>query len=939
MSDKKGNFHMKKMPAAGVAAFLLTVAVAVLALSIQRHNVQRHNQPAEAAATAKPGTVATLAQASGTADAALQQQARTAMANAPMNFEVNRGQTDKRVKFLSRGAGYTLFLTADSAVMAFPHTSAATAKPQIPPAPYALPRVTPPAPSAAATPQRAESVLSMRVVGGNPAARITGLDKQEAESNYFIGNDPKQWHTRLTNYGKVQYAGVYPGVDLVYYGNQKQLEYDFVVRPGADPKPIELTLGSGPDGQATIPLRIDQQGNLVATLDGDDVQFHKPVIYQPATAASSKAVVDGQFVLKGNRRVGFEVSAYDRSRELVIDPALTFSTYLGGSNEDIAYGVTYGVRFGQPIVVGSTRSADFPQVKALYPFHPGTCGAQTCRDLFVSKWNPNLNSLIFSTYVGGSNDEVPFQVTQDVFGDIFLTGYTLSTDFPIRGPVVQKTFGGGTVTGDAFLVQVESAGFYLEWSTYIGGSGDDVGYSIQVDTPGNSYVAGTTTSTDFPTTPGTYQTSCGLTQAGTCSTAFLSVVNAKGTGYVYSTYLGGSGGLGEAAYGVALDSSANAYVTGITGTPNFPTTAGAYKTTCGTDTLCNGSYDGFVTKVNTTGKALVYSTFLGGSGYDYLSGIAVDSSGNAYVAGGTTSSDFPVSATAAQKTYGGASAGCIPSSTTICGDVTVSKLNAAGSALTYSTYLGGSNDESPGFSMALDTQGDAFVTGFTDSTNFPQVNPMQSYGGGAGDAFLTKINPTGTAFIYSTYLGGNGWDFGYHTATDPSGNVYVAGGTTSTNFQVTAHATQKECGTDGTCNGGLADAFFVKVVLSADMSITNKAPTSVTSGGTISYSIVAKNNGPDTASTVVVSTATPTGTTFSSVTPNGGSCTAPPVGSTGPVNCTAATMQTGNTFAVTLVLNVTAASGSTITDTASVSSATYDPKTTNNKATVKTTVK
>jgi uncharacterized repeat protein (TIGR01451 family) len=934
MSDERGDFQMRK-PAAGVAA-LVAVAVFVLVLALA---VQRHNVPAKTSAAARPGTVATLAQASGTADEALQHQAREAMANLPMNFEVNRGQTDKRVKFLARGTGYELFLTNDSAVMAFPHTSSAAAKPEIPPAPYALPRVIAAAPSAAAKPRRAESVLSMRVVDGNPAARITGLDKQKADSNYFIGNNPDEWRSRIPNYGKVRYAGVYPGVDLIYYGSQKQLEYDFIVRPAADPQRIELALGSGPEGQGRIPVRIDQEGNLVATLDGDDVQFHKPVIYQPATAASAKAEVDGKFVLKGNGHVGFEVSAYDRNRDLVIDPVLSFSTYLGGSNQDIAYGVTYGVRFGQMIVVGSTRSTDFPTDLPLYAYHPGTCGTQPCRDIFVTKWNPALTELIFSTYVGGSSDDVPFQVTQDLFGDIFLTGYTLSTNFPTTGRVVQRKFGGGSVTGDAFVVQVESAGHYLQYSTYIGGAGDDAGYSIQIDAPGNAYVVGTTSSTNFPITSGSYQSKCGLTSAGTCSTAFVAVLNVPGTAYVYSTYLGGSEGLGEAAYGVALDSNTNVYVAGITGSPNFPTTSEAFQTTCGTDTLCNGSYDGFVTKVNTGGATLSYSTFLGGSGYDYLSGIAVDGSGNAYVAGGTTSSDFPVSATAAQTTYGGASAGCIPTSTTICGDVTVSKLNSTGSRLSYSTFLGGSADESPGFSMAIDSQGDAFVTGFTDSTNFPQVNPMQTYGGGPGDAFVTEINPAGTAFSYSTYLGGNGWDFGYHTATDPSGNVYVAGGTTSTNFPLTAHATQSECGTDGTCNGGLADAFMVKVTQTADMSITLKASAAtVKSGAAIKYQANAKNNGPDSASTVVVTDALPAGTTFTSVTPSGGTCTAPPVGGTGTVTCTVTTIPSGSHVTVTLALNVTAASGSMITNTASVSSATPDPKTTNNTATVTTNV-
>jgi uncharacterized repeat protein (TIGR01451 family) len=918
--------------AASVASFFLVVTIAVLALG-----AGRCDRPKAAA-----GEGATRGAANETADEALQHRVGEVMASLPMSFEVNRGQSDAQVKFMARGTGYMLFLTNDGAVMAFPHRSAAAVKREIPQAPYALPRVMSAAESAVTTPQRTESVLSMRVAGGH-ASRIAGLDRKTTLSNYFIGNDRSKWRRRIASYGKVRYAGVYPGVDLVYYGNQKQLEYDFVIRPGADFRQIELALGAGPEGKDAIPVRIDGEGNLVATLDGDDIQFHKPVVYQPAKGTNAKATVDGNFVLKGNGRVGFEVSAYDRTRELVIDPVLSFSTYIGGSEEDIAYGVTYGVRYGQVIVAGTTRSSDFPTAHPLYSFHNGTCSTQPCRDIFVTRFNPALSQITFSTYIGGSNDDVPYQVTQDLDGDIFLTGYTLSTDFPIFGkPVVQRKFGGGSVTGDAFVVEVESAGLALQYSTYLGGAGDDVGYSVQMDASANAYVVGATTSTNFPVTTGAYQTKCGVTLTGTCSTAFLTKISQPGlktgTGLIYSTYLGGAGGLGEAAYGVALDSSNNAYVTGITGTPNFPTTTGAYQTTCGTDTLCNGSYDGFVTKVNPTGAGLVYSTFLGGSGYDYLSGIAVDHQGNAYVAGGTTSDDFPVSATAPQKIYGGASAGCVPSGQTICGDVTVAKLNANGSALDYATYLGGSGDESPGFSMAIDSQGYAIVTGFTDSTDLTQVNPIQTYGGGAGDAFIARINPAGTLFTYLTYLGGNGWDFGYRAATDPSGNVYVAGGTTSTNFKLTSHATQTKCGTDGTCNGGLADAFVVKVVLSADVAVSNKAPATVASGGTITYQISAKNNGPDTASTVVVSNATPAGTTFNSVTANAGSCTAPAAGATGTVTCKIATISSGSHLAITLVLNVTGASGSVITDTTSVTSASFDPVVADNRVSVATNV-
>lgn len=919
--------------AAGVAGFFILAGFAVLMLG-----VTRHGQPASASIEAAPFPGQSANKVAGNG-----QRVQEVMANLPMSFEVNAGQTDGRVKFLARAAGYALFLTKDGAVMAFPHWSAEATRPRVPPAPYALPRETAPTQSVAATQQRTESVLSMRVVGGN-AAQISGVEKRITQSNYFIGNDQRKWRRKVANYGKVEYRGVYDNVDLVYYGNQKQLEYDFVVRPGGDPGKIGLALGSGPEGKNAIPLRVDEEGDLVATLDGDDVVFHKPVIYQPATNGKPKVAVDGSFLLENGGRVGFSVAAYDRTRELVIDPVLSFSTYLGGSNEDIAYGVTYGVRYGQLIVAGTTRSSDFPTVKPLYSYHAGTCGTQPCRDIFVTRFNPMLNEIVFSTYIGGSNDDVVYQVTQDLDGDIFLTGYTLSTDFPIFGkPVVQRKFGGGSVTGDAFVVEVESAGLAIQYSTYLGGAGDDVGYSIQMDANANAYVVGATTSTNFPVTTGAYQTKCGMTAAKTCSTAFLTTISQPGlktgTGLIYSTYLGGSGGLGEAAYGVALDSSDNAYVAGITGTPNFPTTAGAYQTTCGTDTLCNGSYDGFVTKVNPTGTGLVYSTFLGGSGYDYLSGITVDSHGNAYVSGGTTSNDFPVSASAPQRVYGGASAGCVPSGTTICGDVTVSKLNAAGSALDYATYIGGSEDESPGFSMAIDSQGDAIVTGFTDSTNLTQVDSLQTaYGGGAGDAFIARINPAGTAFSYLTYFGGNGWDFGYRAATDPSGNVYVAGGTTSTNLKLTSHATQTKCGTDGTCNGGLADAFVVKVILSADMAVTNNAPASVASGSTITYEISAKNNGPDTASTIAVSDAIPTGTTFSSVKVNSGSCTAPAVGGTGTVTCKISTISEGSHLQITLVVNVTAASGSTISDTASVTSATSDPVTTNNSVTVTTKV-
>jgi uncharacterized repeat protein (TIGR01451 family) len=869
-------------------------------------------------------------------DEATKKQMAEAVAKIPMSFEANEGQTAKQVQFLSRGAGYTLFLTNDSAVLALP----IPAKPEtqqpstnaVPALPYVGANNRFDAPNQ--RPYRGEDVLTMRVMGANQHAHVEGVQKQVARSNYFIGNDPSQWHKDVPNYGKVRYAGIYPGIDLLYYGKQKQLEYDFVVSPGADASAIALTFAGGADASKRIPLTINRDGDLVANTESGEINFHKPVIYQQG--AHEKTAVAGGYTLKADGRVGFELGAYDHSRQLVIDPVLSYSTYLGGSNEDISYGITYGVRYGQPILVGSTRSADFPEILALYPYGGGTCGTQPCRDIFVAKYNPALTELIFATFIGGSNDDVPSQVTQDVYGDIFLVGYSLSTNFPVRGPVFQKTFKGGSVTGDAVVVEVESAGFYLEWSSYLGGSGDDQAFSLAVDTPGNVFVSGHTTSTDFPVTTGAYQTKCPVDSSGGCSTSFVSEVNPKGTALVYSTYLGGSGGLGESAYGIAIDVNDDAYLTGITGSPNYPTTPKAYKKTCGSDGLCNGTYDGFVTELNPTGTGIVASTFLGGSSFDYTAGIVVKPTA-VYVSGSTVSSDFPVTATAAQKTYGGNSTGCVVS-TGACGDVTVSRFNTGLTTLQYSTYLGGSLDENPGLSIAVDTNGYIYVTGQTDSANFPLVDAMQpTYGGGSSDAFVTQFTPQG-AFGYSTYFGGNGEDFAYRVALDPTNNVYITGGTLSTNLPMTAHAVQKTCGTDGNCNGGFMDAWFAKLIQSADVSMTLKTLTTVKSGANLTYSIAAKNNGPDTALSVSVSDATPAGTTFVSVTPNTGTCTAPPVGGTGTVTCTVGTMGNGNTLKVTLVVNVNATSGNTITDTATVTSTTSDPNTKNNSATATTTV-
>jgi uncharacterized repeat protein (TIGR01451 family) len=871
------------------------------------------------------------------------QTVTTTVVTSPMNFEPNEGQTDNRVKFLSRGAGYMLFLTGDGAVLALENAGRHPAiRPVIPAAQQPLPspvtmqerartvKLNPPATA------YSEAVLSLHVLGANQTAQVTGLDLSETRSNYFLGNDPSKWHTDVPTYGRVRYAGVYPGIDLVYYGNQQNLEYDFVIAPGANPKAIGLGFGSGHNGRGPVALRVDDQGDMVALLENGEVRFHKPVAYQ-LTSGGRRTPVESHYALTSDDRVQFELGDYDRSRSLVIDPVLTFGTYLGGSDEDSGTGITIGLLFGSIIASGNTRSSDFPLASPLEQWHPGTCGSQPCRDVYVSKFNPKGTAVQYSTYIGGSGDDVATSVTQDSLGDMFVVGHTLSTDFPVTNKAFQKTFHGGSVTGDAFVFELASKGAYFQYSTYLGGSGDDEAFSIVLDAAFDAYVVGYTASADFPTTAGAFQANCPLAQGGGCSTGFVTELNPGGTAPVYSTYLGGSNGLGEAAYGIALDSQNNAYIAGITGSPNFPTTAHGFDRICGTDKRCNGSYDGFVVKMNPTGSGLLYSTFLGGSGYDYASGIAIDSHDAIYVSGNTVSSDFPTTASAGQKTYGGASASCDPLSGAVCGDATVTKFAANGS-LVYSTYLGGSGDEYPGISMVVDSLGDAYVTGQTSSTNFPVVNAFQSaFGGGATDAFLTRVNPNGS-FSYSSYLGGNGDDSGYRTTLDASGAVYMTGATTSTNFPVTAGAYQRKCGTDGNCNGGLSDAWVARVALSADLSLTNSGPGTVNSGGTITYTIMVKNQGPDTALSLSMTDATPTGTNFASVTASGGSCTTPPVGGTGTVTCVLASQPKGATLTVSLVLNVTAQPGATIKDVATVTSGSSDPNAANNSATVSTTV-
>ena len=773
----------------------------------------------------------------------------------PLSFEVNKGQTDSRVKFLSRGSGYSLFLTGEEAVLSLRKSNSngkrqmangvaqgSHSNPAVLPGLFAGPEAhqngaafpayfrTPTAEFTDSAPandcggkdlekpqglkgepcatQATDALLRMKLVGANPNTKIAGMDELPGKSNYFIGNDPKKWRTNVPNYAKVRYANVYPGVDLVYYGNQGKLEYDFVVQPGADPNSIELAINSGeqvgsrqkavgrtaqpqdpePEGQSAIdnrkssiraPLHVNATGDLVVGTDAGEVIFHKPVVYQPglASAAGSSLVtrhlslVEGRYRLDGNNHIHFELGRYDRRRPVVIDPVLAYSTYLGGSSYDAGSGIAVDAS-GNAYITGFTQSSDFPTTPGAFQTTLGTLG-----NAFVSKLNADGSALLYSTYLGGTGGDNGYVIAVDASANAYVTGSTSSPDFPTTPGAFQTAYGGG---GDAFVSKLNGDGSALLYSTYLGGSGEDWGQAIAVDAQGKAYVTGVTISGNFPTTPRAFQTS----NRGSNGNAFVSELNAAGSALLYSTYLGGS--VSDGGSGIAINASGNAYVTGFTASSDFPTTPGAFQTIFG------GNDDAFVSKLNAVGSALLYSTYLGGSGQDFGRGIAIDASGNAYVTG-FAGSNFPTTPGAFQATLRGGD------------NAFVSKLNAAGSAPLYSTYLGGSGG-SVCNGVAVDASGNAYLTGGAGS-DFPTTpGAFQTTYGKHGDAFVTKLNDAGSALLYSTYLGGSAGDSGLAIAVNSSGNGYVIGSTYSSDFPITPGAFQ-------TSYGGGGDAFVAKITI------------------------------------------------------------------------------------------------------------------------------
>jgi hypothetical protein len=667
----------------------------------------------------------------------------------PLSFEPNAGQTDQRVRFLSRGKGYTLFLTGTEAVLASPKPA--------------------PTPSTAPT----NRVLRMKLVGANVHAAVSGAKELPGKSNYFIGKDPSKWRSNVPTYAQVRYRAVYPGVDLIYYGTQGgQLEYDFVVAPGANPSAIKLNIAAdthnATHAERHLPLRIAANGDLVVGADGTEIRMHKPVVYQNEAevtergSENGRALREGHFVLTSSNQVGFALGPYDHAKPLIIDPVLSYSTYLGegGGTFTIAHGIVVDSS-GNTYVTGSTNSASFPTTPNSFQPVFGDGG-----DAFITKFAPSGSTLVYSTYLDGSDGAAGNGIAVDASGAVYVTGETSSTDFPTLNPI-QAALAPGS-TENAFLTKLAPSGAALVYSTYYGGSGDTTALAIAVDASGDAYLTGRTL-TGFPVVNALQPTYGGDTDG------FVAKFNAAGSAVVYATYLGGSGG--DYGVSIAADSSGNAYVAGSTTSTDFPTVA-PFQAANGT-LLNQGTC--FVAKLNATGSALVYSTYLGGSKSDLPNGIAVDGSGNAYVAGFTSSADFPTRNPLQATNLAAPNQG---------NNGFVTKFNPAGSALVYSTYLGGSFTDQID-AIAIDSAGNVYVAGTTDSSDFPSVNPLpQSEGGSFGVTFISEINAAGSALIFSTHFGTNslgqpnspGEDSPSAITVDAAGSIYLTGQTNSTAF-------------------------------------------------------------------------------------------------------------------------------------------------------------
>ncbi|MBN4056823.1 SBBP repeat-containing protein [bacterium AH-315-J21] len=663
------------------------------------------------------------------------------MSSMPLAFTKNQGQWDEKAKFRANAGGATMWFSSDGAYYQFTRRietedsnplSALDAMGALGSRDFANR-----APDSIETMSIKASFVGAKV---NPA--IYGVDEMEYKCNYFIGNDPSEWHTDVPNYSAVMYEDVYNGIDLKYYGNGKQMEYDFIVSPGADFSQIKVQY----EGAESV--SVNDKGELVVTTIWGEVVERRPVIYQIVN--NSRIPVSGVYFLKGDDSFGFKMTGdFDNGLSLVIDPVLSYSTYLGGSSDDAVNSIAVD-GFGSAYVTGSTYSTDFPTINPYQTY-------QGSYDVFVTKLGSSGNNLLYSTYLGGSSEDRGIDIVVDGSGSTYVTGNTLSTDFPTLNPYQTDQ---GNI--DAFVTKLSSSGNSLVYSTYLGGGGNEAVRAISVDDFNSVYIAGNTASNDFPTL-GAYQST--LSSLDTAD-VFVTKLNSAGNDLVYSTYFGGNGV--DNCADMAIDYSGNTYIIGWTRSLDL-STEGAFQTTIALEGIV-------IAKFNIEGNGLVYCTYLGGltsRGY----AITVDESNNAYVTGYIRGPAFPTTPNAYQTKPSYTGLGLYRD------DVFVTKLSFSGDALVYSTYLGGWENDW-GIDIAVDSSGSTFITGVTASGNFPTLDPYQEALHGYKDAFVTKLNSTGSSLAYSTFLGGSDDEQGYGIAVDGFGSAYVAGYTRSNNFPI-----------------------------------------------------------------------------------------------------------------------------------------------------------
>ncbi len=643
----------------------------------------------------------------------------------PLAFQPNRGQASG--DYVARGNGFTLSLQSDRIDMIS---------------------------------RGAHIVAALN--GARTDARPVAEARLPGVAQYLKGNDPARWITDIPTYSRVRYRGIYPGVDAVYYGKDGRFEFDFVVAPGADPRRIRLTY-TCPAGPC-LP-KVDAAGDLVVGA----FHQHRPVIYQQDGGV--RRIVTGRYALRG-KTVRFEIGAYDHTRELIVDPAITWATYFGSAAAETGEAVALDAA-GNIYVAGTS-------------FGPSGYG-----DVFFAKLTPDGASALLTGVFGGSYDNECHSLAVDAAGNMYLAGETNSPDFPV-------TSAGLTVypgyNGDAFVSKIAPTGKSLVYSYYLGGSGQEIAFGVALDASNAAYVVGATASRDFPVSRGTAQTA----SAGGVD-AFVIKFDATGAP-VYSTYLGGAGD--DYGLSIAADTTGNVYVTGTTTSTAFPVTQSAYQAKIA------GGIDSFVTKLSPSGT-LVYSTYLGGSGDDNAYAIAIDGAGSAYVTGQTASADFP-SLNPAQAASGGKT------------DAFIAKLNPTGASLAYSTFLGGTADDL-GTAIAVDSAGAAYITGVTSSSDFPLTDAFQSTNAAAFNAIVASLDPAG-AIQFASYLGGSGassttGDYGNAVAVNCAAGLVVVGSTTSTNFPATAGAYE-------TAAAGGGDAFIARIAAGGNPAIASNGVVS-----------------------------------------------------------------------------------------------------------------